>query len=249
MPAARQPLTVLARGEDWIVVAKPPRLVVHRSEGARFDVPALQRVRDMVGGYVYPIHRLDRPASGCLLFATERAAAAGLHRALARPDTAKTYLAFVRGFYKPEGPVTVDRPIADDKGILKPSRSEVCCLGRSRSPRCSLLQVRPETGRWHQVRRHVRGLDHPIIGDSKHGDTRVNRWWRAEHGVRRLGLHALSLELTFPDGLRRRVVCPLFKDQAKLFRRMPWWDQALSRRPELALEPLPMLDSPPPVPR
>lgn len=236
---------MLARGEDWIVIAKPPRLVVHRTEGARFDVPALQRVRDMVGGYVYPIHRLDRAASGCLLFATERAAAAGLHRALARPDTAKTYLAFVRGCYKPEGPVVVDTPMKDDNGILKDARSTVDWVGRSREPRCSLLRVQPETGRWHQVRRHVRDLTHPIIGDSNHGDTTINRWWKTEHGVRRLGLHALALEMTFPDGERRRIVCPLFKDQGKLFRRMPWWEQALARQPELALAPLPMLDAPP----
>lgn len=244
--AGRQPLAVLARGEDWIVVAKPPRLVVHRTQGARFDVPALQRVRDMVGGYVYPIHRLDRAASGCLLFATERAAAGPLQAALTAPETVKTYLAFVRGYLKSEGPVVVERPMKDDNGILKEARSVVEWLGRSRDPRCSLLRVRPATGRWHQVRRHVRDLSHPIIGDSRHGDLRVNRWWKVEHGVRRLGLHALTLEMTFPDGARRRIVCPLFKDQGKLFRRMPWWREALARQSALGLPPLPMLDAPPP---
>ena len=238
-----KPLPVLGQGEDWIVIAKPPRLVVHRTEGARFDYAALQRVRDMVGRHVYPIHRLDRGASGCLLFATEQAAAGPLHAALARPDTVKTYLAFVRGWFKADGEVLIDRPMKDDNGILKEASSVVDCLGRSHDPRCSLLRVRPRTGRWHQVRRHVRDLTHPIVGDANHGDTKINRWWKVEHGVKRLGLHAVSLELTFPDGERRRFVSPLFKDQWKLFRRMPWWGEASALEPALALPALPMLDS------
>jgi tRNA pseudouridine65 synthase len=239
-----QPLTLLAQGDGWVVVAKPPRLVVHRGQGTRGEYAALQRLRDQLGAFVYPIHRLDRAASGCLLFATRQELAGPLHAAMHAPETRKTYLAFVRGWFKPEGPVLVDNPMKDDNGVLKEARSEVRCLGRGRDPRCSLLEVWPETGRYHQVRRHVRDLTHPIIGDSNHGDTRINRWWKVEHGVRRLGLHALALEMTFPDGQRRRIVCPLFKDQAKLFRRMPWWEDALEARPELGLAPLAMLDAP-----
>ena len=76
-------LPILARGERWIVVAKPPRLLVHRAPIAQADHYALQLLRDQLGQRVHPIHRLDRPASGCLLFALARKAIAPLQRALA----------------------------------------------------------------------------------------------------------------------------------------------------------------------
>ena len=234
-----QPLRILAEGDGWVVIAKPPRLVVHRKD-RKWEYAALQRLRDQLGVRVDPVHRLDRPASGCLLFATRKGVAGGLHSAL-RAGT-KTYVAMVRGYCKHDGPVHVDRPMKDDKGVLKEASSVVRVLGRTHEPRSSLLEIQPTTGRYHQVRRHVRDLHHPILADSEHGDSKVNRWWREEHGVRRLALHALSLELEL-DGELRRIVCPLFKDHARLFRRMPWWDAALAARPELGLDPVPMLDS------
>ncbi|MCB9797788.1 MAG: hypothetical protein H6741_34345 [Alphaproteobacteria bacterium] len=126
----------------------------------------------------------------------------------------------------------------DGKGVEREARSEVRCLGRSRSPRCSLLQVRPETGRFHQVRRHVRDLHHPVLGDAEHGDTRENRRWREDHGLKRLALHCLSLELALPEG-PLTVQSPLFSDQAELFSRLPFWDEARGAAPALDLPPLP----------
>jgi len=237
-------LHVLAQGPTWIVVAKPPRLIVHRNMRNPREYAALQRVRDLVGRHVYPIHRLDRAASGCLLFATERSAAGPLSAAINAPEARKAYLAFVRGAFMAEGPVVVDKPMKDDNGILKEARSVVSCLGRSHEPRCSLLRVEPQTGRFHQVRRHVRDLTHPIIYDGDHGDSRVNKWWREEYGVHRLGLHALSLELDLPEGGRLRAVCPLFEDQASVYVRLPWWDAARRTQPELDLAPLPLEVSP-----
>ncbi len=235
------PLTVLAQGEGWVVIAKPPRLVVHRKD-KKWEYAALQRVRDQLGVRVDPVHRLDRPASGCLLFATERGVAGRLHSALRAGE--KTYVAMVRGFCKHDDAVQIDRPMKDDKGVLREASSVVRVLGRAHEPRSSLLEIRPSTGRYHQVRRHVRDLHHPILADGQHGDSKVNRWWREQFGVRRLALHALSLELEL-DGERRRIVCPLFKDHARLFRQLPWWADALAARPELGLEPVPMLDTAP----
>jgi len=234
----RPPLPVLAESADWIVVAKPPRLLVHRNWYQPRAEAALQTVRDQVGDWVYPIHRLDSQASGCLLFAKKREQAGPLHAALTSEDTVKTYVAFVRGWFKHEEPVVVDRPMKDDNDRLKDALSTVEFLGRSHEPRCSLLRVRPRTGRYHQVRRHVRDLTHPIIGDSDHGDSKVNRWWRENTGIKRLGLHCIGLSLTLPSGDRLEVASPLFTDQRSVYQEMPWWSEAVEREPRLALPPL-----------
>jgi len=244
LPEDPYQLPVLARGEDWIVVAKPPRLLVHRARrAAHAEHFALQMVRDQVGTYVYPIHRLDRPTSGCLLFALTKPAAAALQQALTAEDAVKTYLAVVRGHWQHgDAPVVVDNPMKDDNGRLKDAVTEITCVATCPEPRSSLVQARPRTGRFHQVRRHVRDLSHPVLGDHAHGDTRVNRWWREEYGLHRLGLHCLSMDLPLPDGTRLQVTCPLFEDHERVIRRLPWWGQACARLPALSLSPLPVPD-------
>ncbi len=246
MPPRRHapPLPVLAEGPGWLVVAKPPGMLVHRSEQLPFAEAALQVVRDQVGRHVYPIHRLDRSASGCLLFSTEKTLAGPLSAAMSSPEARKTYVAFVRGHFAAEGEVRVDTPMKDDNGILKEASSTVWCLGRSREPRCSLLRVEPRTGRYHQVRRHVRDLHHPILGDTDHGDSHVNRWWRETYGNRRLGLHCASLTLPLPDGGTLSATCPLFADHAALWSTLPWWEEACAAFPALTLPPLPLRDTP-----
>ena len=226
----------LAQGDGWIVVAKPPRVITHRNWAHRTERAAVQRVRDLVGGRVYPIHRLDRSASGCLLFATDRARAGELQAALVGGH--KEYIAFVRGELKVLGPIRVENPMKDDRGVLKEAASVVERLGAAAEPRCSLLRVSPETGRFHQVRRHVRDLDHPIIGDGDHGDSRINRWWREERGMGRLGLHAQRLRLTLPDGELIDATCPLFADHYDVFSALPFWSEAVEACPALALPPL-----------
>ena len=229
---------MLDESDDWIVVAKPPRLLVHRNMYHPKAEACLQWVRDQTGQRVYPIHRLDYQTSGCLLFAKTRSWAGPLQTALR--DGQKTYLAFVRGHFNREGPVTINTPMKDDKGILKDAESLVDCLGRSHDPRCSLLRVRPKTGRFHQVRRHVRDLHHPCIGDSEHGDTRVNRWWREHSRANRLGLHCFRMELTVENGQTISVECPLFEDHHTVFQSLPWWDEAVQLEQGIAAQPLPV---------
>lgn len=236
-------LTVLAATEDWVVVAKPPRLLVHRTAMASQDrLFALQLVRDQLGRHVFPVFRLDRPASGCLLFALSSEAARALQEAMSAEDAVKTYLAHVRGEWK-RGPgrVVSDKPMKDDTGRLKEARTEVECLGAAEEPRSSLLRAFPRTGRYHQVRRHVRDLDHPILGDPAHGDGKVNRWWREARGLTRLGLHCARLDLPLGPGERLRVECPLFEDHAALWADQPWWEVARAAEPLLDLAPLPLL--------
>lgn len=244
--AHRSPrLVVLASGDGWLVVAKPPRVISHRNAAHPREYAMLQRVRDHVGGRVWLVHRLDRATSGCQLFATRQSLAGPLSKALAAGQ--KSYLAMVRGWFKHEAPVEVDSPIKYPDGSYKEAQSTVQLLGRSHEPRCSLLLVHPVTGRHHQVRRHVRDLHHPVLRDGYHGDSRVNRWWRENHGMARLALHAWRLALDLPSGERLDVTCPLFVDHAVLFRRMPWWGAATEHLPQLAGDPLPLVDVDPAV--
>lgn len=224
-PVEDGPLPVLAEGPGWLVVDKPSRVIVHYNpQNRNGERPALQRVRDQVGRPVYLIHRLDRQASGCLLFATLPELAGPLSACLNGPDSEKEYLAFVRGRYKLPSPQVIETPMKDSRGVLREARSVVRCLGASEEPRCSLLHVAPETGRFHQVRRHVRDLGHPILGDGEHGDSRVNRDWREGFGLNRLGLHARRLSMPLPDGGRLDVVAPLPEDLRHVLCRMPWWE-------------------------
>lgn len=234
--APTAPLPILARADDWVVVAKPAHLMVHRSRMApREPAYALQLVRRMMKRRVYPVHRLDRPASGCLLFTTDRTRVHGLQHALR--DGVKRYLVFVRGHVPTRETVEVDRPMKDDQGVLRDAHTTVRCVASCPDPRSSLFVAWPRTGRYHQVRRHVRDLSHPVLGDKQHGDTRVNRWWREERGLTRLGLHCLSLDLPLPDGGRVQATCPVPADLRELMSGLPWWDEALAAVPELALPP------------
>ena len=129
-------LPVLARGDAWLVVAKPPGLLTHRGEGVRADHYALQVVRDQVGRHVHPVHRLDRPASGCLLFALDPTWARILQAAMAAPDARKTYLAFVRGRWRrPPG-----LPRGQVRGRSRQSSVRAGCRNRR--------HARPDPSRW-----------------------------------------------------------------------------------------------------
>lgn len=231
-------LRVLAEGEGWVCLAKPPWVISHRGPGDREERALLQMARDLLGCRVHLVHRLDRQTSGCVLIATDPDTTTRLHAALKEPTATKTYVTLVRGRFASDEAVRVETPMKDGKGVEREAASTVSCLGRSRSPRCSLLRVQPETGRFHQVRRHVRDLHHPILGDAEHGDTRENRRWREQHGLKRLALHCLRVELDL-EGQRLGITSPLFMDQAELFARLPFWEQARSAEPALSLPPLP----------
>lgn len=226
-------LCILAEGDGWVVIAKPPGLAVHPNDYVRAEGAVLQRLRRQLKRWVYPIHRLDRPVSGCLMFATEQERAGELSAAFTGPEATKTYVALVRGQWVADGPIRVETPMKDDNGILKDAASTVEVLGTCPEPRCALVRVTPHTGRYHQVRRHVRDLHHPVIGDGQHGDNKVNRAWREERGVDRLALHCLSISVPLPEG-RIEVVSPLFADHFAWFSALPLWDEAVARCPDLA---------------
>ncbi len=225
-------LPVLASTKDWVAVAKPSGLAVHRSAMVRDRVTAMSVVRDQLGRRVNPIHRLDRATSGCLIFSFEAAWTTRLQAALS--DGRKRYLAFVRGHTPSREPIVIRNPMKDDRGILRDAETLARPVASCRAPRSSLVLAEPKTGRYHQVRRHLRDLSHPVLGDAMHGDTKINRWWRENHALPRLGLHCLSIQLTLDDG-PVTITCPVPEDLAALWRRLPWWTEALEAIPELSL--------------
>lgn len=210
-------LEIIYQVDDMVAVNKPAGMLVHRSWlDSKETVFVMQTLRDQIGQYVYPIHRLDRPTSGILLFALSSDVARLLAAQFENHQLVKTYHAIVRGYLTVEQ--TIDYPlleeldkIADKRATREPVLQEcithcrpiatVECpvaIGRYETSRFSLVELIPQTGRKHQLRRHMSHLRHPIIGDSKHGDLRQNRGVTEHFSVSRLMLHASQLNLSHP---------------------------------------------------
>lgn len=202
--------------DDHVVVAdKPSGLLVHRGWADDDDV-AMFRVRDALGGaHVHPLHRLDRGTSGALLFARTKDAATTLSRSFEEGRVEKTYLALVRGEPPAEGTIDYAIPKSED-GPRVSAVTDYRLVRRSPVDRCSLVEARPRTGRLHQIRRHLRHINHPLVGDVAHGSGVVNRHYRATYGLFRLALHASRLAFEHPvTGAQIVVDAPLPSDLAE----------------------------------
>lgn len=198
-------LDILYRDDDLVAINKPDALLVHRTRFAADGLAALQILRDQIGCTVYPVHRLDRATSGVLLFALNPDAASCLGKAFAGREVHKVYRAVVRGRAPDQG--EIDHPVVDaDEGIPREARTRFRCLEtlmldaevEGRPAIYSLVEVVPETGRRHQIRRHLKHIHHPIVGDTMYGRGAHNRFFRERFGVYRLLLHARSLTVPHP---------------------------------------------------
>lgn len=204
--------------DPWLVaINKPSGLLVHRSMIDRHETRfAIQRLRDQIGQHVFPLHRLDKPTSGVLVFALSSEVAKMAGEQFQAGRICKTYLAIVRG-YTPESGV-IDHPlkekldnIADRKARQdKPAQDAVTgfrrlatvelsiAIDRYPCSRYSLVEAKPITGRKHQIRRHLKHLAHPIIGDAKHGKGNHNRYFAEHFAADRLLLHCSRMEMVHP---------------------------------------------------
>ena len=209
--AQAKALEVLYCDEHLIAINKPSGLLVHRGWGADRDV-ALTLVRDAIGARVNPVHRLDRATSGALLFARTGEMTSAIGMLIAEGRVAKTYQALVRGVPPPEGVIDSPVPRRED-GPRVPSVTRFRLLGSSAIERCSLVLAIPETGRLHQIRRHLKHIGHPLIGDVNYGKGDLNRHFRAQYQLHRLALHACTLSFLHPaTGAAVRVVAPMPDD-------------------------------------
>ncbi len=219
VPAPERPVRVLFDDGDLVAIDKPSGVVVHRGWNDR-DRPMLQRVRDHLGQRVHLVHRLDRATSGVLLFTRTADMAARLGLAFEEGRVRKTYLALVRGHLgqrwpaalAPEG-LLIDHPVPrTEHGERIDAQTRVWCLGQSTRERCSLVRAQPISGRLHQIRRHLKHLAHPLVGDVRYGDGRINRHFRETHALHRLWLHALALQVSMDDETSLEFTAPLSAD-------------------------------------
>jgi tRNA pseudouridine65 synthase len=212
-------MEILYRDDALAVVDKPAGLMVHESALARGETDfAADRLRESLGCRIHLIHRLDRATSGCLLIAFDRAVASALGKQLMAHAVRKRYLAVCRGW--PEASFVVDHPL--DGGPGKPEKKPAVtrflrlATGELGEPaagfetsRYALLECEPQTGRFRQIRRHLKHAFHHLVGDTSHGDGRRNMAFR-RLGVHRMLLHARALEFVHPvSGTPLQVVAPL----------------------------------------
>ena len=204
---------------------------------------ALQQLRDQLGTRVFPAHRLDRATSGALLFALDPVALERLSTAFEYGGVAKRYLAIVRGW--PPDVLTIDYPLrrlSDDGEALGLESAQAAItslrtLARTELPipidrypaaRYALVELRPTTGRRHQLRRHLKHANHPIVGDTTYGKGSHNRLFRERFGCNRLLLHAARLELSQPtSGQSLAIDAPLPRDFAGVIAALGFPEQRL----------------------
>lgn len=204
--------------DEWLVaVNKPSGWLVHRSWLDRHETRIMmQAVRDQLGQHVFTVHRLDKPTSGVLLMGLSSDVGRLLSQQFEQHQIRKHYHALVRGWLEDEAildyPLTEEQDKIADKFSAEDKQPQSAIthyrgmasvempvpVGRYPTARYSLVELEPQTGRKHQLRRHMSHLRHPIIGDSRHGDLRQNRGAAVNFGCQRLMLHASQLSLTHP---------------------------------------------------
>ncbi|MGL5991749.1 MAG: tRNA pseudouridine(65) synthase TruC [Plesiomonas sp.] len=235
-------LPILYQDEHIIAINKPAGWLVHRSWLDRHEkVVVMQTVRNQIGQHVFTVHRLDRPTSGILLMALSSEVARTLSGMFEQQQIKKTYHAVVRGYL--EGEAVLDYPLVEEldkiadkfasqERTAQPAVTHYRALakvetpypaGRYETTRYSLVELKPETGRKHQLRRHMAHLRHPIMGDSSHGDLKQNRALKANFGAGRLMLHASELMLNHPvTGETLHITAPWDETWQHLMQQFDW---------------------------
>jgi tRNA pseudouridine65 synthase len=218
---------ILHQDGDLVVVAKPAGMLVHRTDQAPDRRVLLQEARDATGGgHLFPVHRLDRGASGVVVLARSPEAAAALHPQFEDGRAAKRYLVLVRGQPPPEG--LIDHPVPRREGGPRvPAQTVFRLLATltvapdQREARYSLVEAVPRSGRLHQIRRHLKHLGHPVLGDVSYGRREHNHLCRERFGLCRLALHAAALAIDHPtSGARLSFQAPLPPDLSEPLARM-----------------------------
>ena len=218
-----QPLDIVYRDQQLVAINKPSGLVVHRG-WAKDSMPAMQMLRDQLGRFVYPIHRLDRGSSGLLLFALSAEVARDTQALWAQNRVQKIYLALCRGHKLQQQ--RIDYPLAKDADSPKrAAQTDIELLGQFE--RYGLYLARPQQGRLHQIRRHLKHLSHPLIGDTRYGHGEHNRIFRQRFDFHRLALHCAQMTLPHPRSDEPLVLqAPLGEDLKKLFTALHLYEPA-----------------------
>lgn len=232
-------LPILYRDDFLIAIDKPSGLLVHRSDIDRHETRfAVQLLRDQIGRRVWPVHRLDRGTSGVLLFAFDPAITRSLSDQFESQAVQKNYLAVVRGWPPESG--CIDHPLTmqvDEYAGLTGKETQLAVthfrrlatvelpqsVERYPTSRYALMALIPETGRRHQLRRHMKHIAHPIIGDATHGKGVHNRFFQQQFDCHRLLLACSELGLKHPvSGEELRLCAPVGGQFAEVVKRLGW---------------------------
>ncbi|MFD2244859.1 pseudouridine synthase [Pontibacter ruber] len=228
-------LEIIYEDAQYVAVNKPNGLLVHRTRIAEEKKEfALQLLRDQLGYPVYAVHRLDRGTSGVLLFAKNAEATTHLVKAFEERQVSKVYYAIVRGYAPEQG--SIDSPIRPDKDHKHKAPQEALThftrlatvelpipVGRYASARYSLVQVQPETGRMHQIRKHFAHIRHYIVGDKRHGDWRHNKMFLEEMDSPSMLLHSAQLGFKHPyTGEAMVLEAAIPKNMLRLCQQFNW---------------------------
>lgn len=228
---------ILFQDDDILLLYKPASWFVHPPENPRFRRglkrrTCVQWLADKKGIRAFPAHRLDAATEGILIFGKHKEATAHLNSQFKNHETHKLYEAVVRGWMKEESG-KIELPLElDSTGELVACETHYRVLAKIEHPvkiskkfdtsRYSLLEVSPKTGRWHQIRRHMNRISHPIIGDREHGDSHHNRYFRDALKINGLCLWAKELTLVHPSlGERIKFESPISERWQKCYTLFP----------------------------
>jgi len=219
-------LDIIYKDDSYIAINKPAGLLVHPSIIDRHESEnALEILQQQIGQKVYMVHRLDKPTSGVLMFGLNSEAARRSVAAFTTGNVHKIYLAVVRGYTESEQ--QIDSPLKQIRDKImagrekqdkepKPALTRIrtlagielpVAIGRYPTSRYSLVEAHPQTGRMHQIRRHLKHIRHPVVGDTSYGDPVHNRYFRERWDAHRLMLSAIELEFTHPFTQNLTRIC------------------------------------------
>lgn len=228
-------LEILYQDEYLVAINKPRDLLVHKSFIAS-DIQeyAIQLLRDQIGQYVYPVHRLDRKTSGVLLFALNKDVLKQLNDDFATRKVMKKYIAIVRGHTIDEE--HIDYALTNDNGQTQEARTFYKTLqrvevdmpsGKHQTSRYSLVEAYPDTGRQHQLRKHFKHIFHPILGSRPHGCNKQNKLWLELHNLGAMLLHGLELHFDHPITKERIELRATIDEQYQKYNSILGFDLAL----------------------
>jgi tRNA pseudouridine65 synthase len=214
-------LEILYEDEYLVAINKPHGLLVHRTKLANdADEFALQILRDQLQMRVYPVHRIDRKTGGVLLFSLDDDIHKTMQRLFAEKLISKKYIAIVRGYT--EDNVMIDYPLRKENGALQEAITQFKTLDRTEldisfgkhlTSRYSLLEISPLSGRYHQIRKHLDHIHHPIIGDRPHGCNKQNKLFKERFGLMTMLLHAGELSFKHPVTNKQITIVAKLQDE------------------------------------
>ena len=227
-------LEIIYQDNYCLLVTKPNNVLVHHAHHSRNKIEEeslIQLIENQFGKRYYPIHRLDRKTSGIILLASKREYVASFQALFTNNEIQKIYYGVVRGFSQEHQ--IIDSPVKGrDALVYREAETQLNCLDKIElnipvkpydSSRYSLVELKPKTGRMHQLRIHMNKVSTPLINDAKYGDKNHDLMYAEQFGWRNLFLHAGSLEFIHPFTNKKLILKSSFsEDWVQLFQEFSW---------------------------